>query len=346
VVGERILLPLLPALVALCGACAGGPQRDLDGPVALASGEPVAAEYAPALEALERAVLDGDDEVARSTLERLLARSPSGRSLELARAFERILDGRELVASLDLRLAAEELDGHVATYRLWLVAAHPHESELRFHPGAASLRESVLAVDPGGAESRAVSTLALEDLDTLVLPPGEELRVELATLRLPSPPGALALRARVELELLPGTIELEGRRLPARDARVERVEIVRLAAFLPTATVEPSELLRYVTSERVELPPLMERAVRIAPGRRAEALDLLAPEVEGLSLLTLGRMVPALRWLSGTTLPGGDPEAWRRWLRARAARRTGERRASALDIPAVPAGAPGRQGSR
>lgn len=317
---ERTSFPLLAALAALAGACAGGPQQDLDEPIVLAGGGPVAAEHVPALEALERAVFDGDDEVARSTLQRLLAREPGGRALELARAFERVLDGRALVASLDLRLAAEELEGHVATYRLWLLAAHPHASEVRFRPGAASLRESLLSVDPEGAESRAVSNLAIDDLDTLVLPPGEELRVELATLHLPSRPGLLALRSRLELALLPGAITIEGRRLPARDARVERVEIVRLAGFLPTSTVEPSELLRYVQGERVERPPLMERAVRIAPGRRAEALDLLSPQVEGMSLLTLERIVPALRWLAGTTAPGGDPEAWRRWLRARAER--------------------------
>jgi hypothetical protein len=62
----------------------------------------------------------------------------------------------------------------------------------------------------------------------------------------------------------------------------------------------------------------MERAVRITPERRAEALDRLTPVVERLSIVELELLVPALRWLSRVTRPGGDPEAWRLWLRERA----------------------------
>ena len=45
-------------------------------------------------------------------------------------------------------------------------------------------------------------------------------------------------------------------------------------------------------------------------GLTCPAFDLARPDLECA--------IPALRWLSGTARPGGDPTAWRQWMAARA----------------------------
>lgn len=329
---------LATVLLAACAARSHGPVSH--GQVAFDTGAAIPQEFLPALEALEQAVRDGDEVVARSILEHLYARHPEGRALELARSFERILDGRALVRDLDLRLEGKESAEAAGQYTVTLVASHHREEELRLRAGAARLRETLYGVQPDGAEQRESTSRALDELGDLRLPAGEETRVALAELYLPSPPGTLAQRARLELELFVGELEVDERVLPAQQVPVAPAECVRLASFLPATAVEPSELLRYVLDERVRRPALMERAVRIAPARRAEALDLVAGRLDELSVVTLGELVPALRWLSGTDGPGGDPEEWHDWLAARAKRRAAAAesggRSGPLSIPRPP----------
>jgi hypothetical protein len=236
---------------------------------------------------------------------------------------------------LDLCLSAEELEGESGSYMLVLSAAHPFDEVIVLHPSMARLSETVTTVDPQGSEQRSVNSRALEHLSHIEIPPGEPTRVELAELDLPAVAGILAIRARVRLALLPGGLSRGERALPAQDLRVEPVECVRLAAVLPAAAIEPRELLRYVTEERVRRPALMERAVRILPARRGEALDLLAANVNRLSVPACEDLVPALRWLDEERTPGGDPTAWREWLLARAGRRADELDDAAplLDLP-------------
>ncbi len=112
---------------------------------------------------------------------------------------------------------------------------------------------------------------------------------------------------------------------------VRAAEVVRLAAFLPTTTVAPEELVDYIETGEVHLLPLMERAVRIAPSSRDEAVDLLAPLVAGLAEPEAREIVPALRWLTDIAEPGGDPTAWKAWFARRGAKTTPSR--GLLDLP-------------
>ncbi len=301
-------------IVSGCRAAAPGVQPD---PQVLSSRGALDPEMVPALEALHRAVMAGEDESARHILERLLARTPSGATLELARAFERILDGRALVGSIDLRLVAEEVEGTAGSYDVVLVGSQATTEPVLLMPHGARLREMMVSVDRDGAESRRVSVTVIEGVDRLALPVGEQVRLHLATVRLAAPTGSLAIRGRWSLELWTVEARLGASDLPAAGVRVAAAERVRLAAFLSPDPVQPTELLRYLREERVNGPALMERAVRILPERRAETLDLLSPMVEEMSVLTLGLLVGPLRWLAGTSVPGGDAEAWRRWLVAR-----------------------------
>ncbi|MBK7876713.1 MAG: hypothetical protein IPJ77_13370 [Planctomycetes bacterium] len=71
--------------------------------IALSQVEP---EFLPALESVQSAVHAGDDATARAILDRVLWRGPGGKSLAVARAFERVLDGRAALRELELVLEA------------------------------------------------------------------------------------------------------------------------------------------------------------------------------------------------------------------------------------------------
>ena len=81
---------------------------------------------------------------------------------------------------------------------------------------------------------------------------------------------------------------------------------------------EPAELARYASGATPWLPALLERAVRVAPERRGEALDLLAPLVETSTPAQIERLAPALRWLSGASDPEAGHLGWKSWFRDRA----------------------------
>ena len=101
----------------------------------LASGVPP--EFVPALEAIRLSLADGDETTARRTLGFLLGRRPEGRTLELARGFERILDGRERTEWLDLRLEAVERPAEPAVYDLRLILAQHGPESLLLRAGGA-----------------------------------------------------------------------------------------------------------------------------------------------------------------------------------------------------------------
>ena len=91
-------------------------------------------------------------------------------------------------------------------------------------------------------------------------------------------------------------------------------EFEAVAPFFPIAPVEPAELARYAGRDGLVLAPLLERAVRIAPERRAEALELLRPLVADMDDERLTLVAPALRWLSRRGRGTNDPRAWRLWM--------------------------------
>ncbi len=313
-----------------------GPQAREDETLALEEEvrRSVPLELMPAFEAVVQALEDGDELVARGALSRVFASRPEGRALELALAFERILDGRALTKSLHLRLETEELGSSPLEFRVYLHASHEGTEALRLRASGARVHELLVVVDPDGREARSSHRVGVDFPSELLLPAGEELRFELAVLQLPTPPGLLALSAQLRLEVLPGELLTEeGRSLPAQEVRVEELELVRLASFLPSTTVEPEQVVSYVSRGKIYVPALMERVVRVAPARRGETLDALTPLVESMSLVELELLVPGLRWLARTTGPGGSPVAWRSWLRQRARRSVSEPDWDSIDLP-------------
>jgi hypothetical protein len=245
-----------------------------------------------------------------------------------AEGFARILEGRRLARALDLALAVrpvgEPAGGNGKRVELVLEARHGLEQTLGVRSLPAMLTLLEVGVDARGLEQRQARSLAVEELERLDLPPGRVTRVPLGEFAL-DPGSALALRATFELDVPAGELYLDGRPFPANGLRVRPCNAVRLAAFLPSGAVEPSELVRCLL-EGCSTPALIERAVRIAPERRDEALELLAQSAPALTRQEVERAVPALRWISGERELGLDAEAWRRWLAARASgpRGTGE----------------------
>ncbi|MEM7305730.1 MAG: hypothetical protein AAF682_03625 [Planctomycetota bacterium] len=274
--------------------------------------------FLPAFDALQAAVADGEDALARRILDGILARRPPAHLLEFARGYERILDGRAVVRSVDLRLASEPVDGS-RDFRLVLLGRHSRAEDVVLHLPPSTLRHTVVGVDPAGNESRRLATETTHALSRLVLPAGEPVRLPLLDYEL-ALGAALAVRERWTLELHSGEVQVGERWLPAQNPPVEAVERTRNAPFLPLAPVEPAELVRYVGARSVFLPPLLERAVRIAPERREEALDLLTPHVIELAERDPERVEmisPALRWLARTGRPGNLPVAWAAWFESR-----------------------------
>ena len=273
-------------------------------------------QFVPVLDAIRIALENGDELNARRSLAMLFGRRPTGRTLELAQGFERILDGRQRVRWLNLRLEAHELSGASGAFRLELVVSQSGPEDLVLHPGGAQLRVRQYAVDPDGHERRGARQDGVPFPKELRLPTGgAEQRFDVAQLDLQAPAGVLAYSALLILEFLPGEfVGSDGRYLPVQHIPAPEIELVRLAGFLPTTPVDPRELVRYVEEGRIYVPALMERAVRIPPEQRQLALDLLTDCVEPMIAVELELLVPALRWLARTRRPGGDPEAWRQWL--------------------------------
>ena len=101
---ESVAVTVLVAVTLV--ACAGRQP---------ASGLRIDPEFEAAFQALEAAVLEHEDELARTILDRIAARQPRGDTLKQWNAFRRVLDGRDLGRSLDLRLSVRELgDGRRA----------------------------------------------------------------------------------------------------------------------------------------------------------------------------------------------------------------------------------------
>lgn len=334
---------LLAGILSAAGCVTQDGPTPLEGAqrVVLADGSGLSerdrSRFLPALEALSASVEEGRDDEARRILRRLAAMAPPEEVVQLMDAFERILDGRAVVARLETALIAQEVAERPGDYRVFLAITANEPEDVVFGPAGARLVVTYTSVDPVGSEQRAVQHTTIEGVADLTLAPGDESTLPLIEVTAPAPTGMLALDANFRLEFLAGEVRTGGRALPVNEFPSPSVSVVRLAGYLPTAALPPEELVRYVEAGDVKPPALLERAVRIPPELREETLDALEPLVERLPTPELGELVPALRWLSGTSAPGGDPGAWRAWMADR--RRRGEVAAEsnppagALDLP-------------
>lgn len=330
---------LLAVLVTGCGS----PRRALvpdDAARIDPALRPRIAAFEPAFDALSAALADGDETAARAILARVRALRPVGPALEVADAFERILDGRAAAHELELRLivrggSSESAAGGArvasAPRRLALAVVSSHRTPVKLHASAARLESSLFGIDVRGFEHRSAHTRSIDELGELELAPDDPELLDVAEFDVPLS-NELAVRSRFELVLVQAEIEIDGRRLPLSTLVVEPCEVDVLAPFLPNAPVEPAELARYLDRPGFGLPAALERAVRIAPDRRDEALDLVAPVLARMNRMDLARATPCLRWLSGDRERGANPDSWRAWAidRARSEQPTPE-----LDLPEV-----------
>jgi hypothetical protein len=197
-------------------------------------------------------------------------------------------------------------------------------------PGA-SLVFSSLGTSEAGIESRARRRVLTDALADLELEPQVEVEIRLGTFYVPVR-GLVAARGRWELITLGGGIVRDGRELPANAFRAGECEVLRLDPRLPVGEVAPQEFADYVERGAPSLPALLERAARLAPSRRAEALDLATPAFLRLLTEDLERLAPALRFITLLEDPPQDPASWRAWFEARARTRSRGTRPK-LDLP-------------
>lgn len=295
-------------------------QRSLAGQVeqriAARELEPFEAAFAE----LSSALRAGDDELARSILAYASARGPRGAALEIAERFARRLEARARVARLELTLE-EAPSGAADGIKVELVARNLGEERAELRSPGAALDHRIVGLTPDGVEQRRGQRLFVDALDRLVLRAGEERRISLGSFPAPMA-GYIALRGEWRLSAATGLVRIDGLELQADELRIAPLESTRLDPRLPAAPIEPRNLVEYVRRGAPSMPSFLERAVRIAPERRAEALDLLAPALLERPQLELARAAPVLRWLSGESVGDGfgeDAQRWRAWLIERGA---------------------------
>ncbi len=321
---QRALVTGLSIALAITVACQG-PASNPDGSGGAGAKQLTPAERARAqaelepfessFQSVEAALRARDDALARRILDRILARDPQGAALGRARAFERILEGREWVSQLSLQLYATRVEpGDDWIVRVSATLRGDVELTLRGAPPA--LRLVLIGVSPDGLEQRFSQVTPVDALAVWRLPPGVASPVQVGRFSIPIG-GALAVRAIFSLEFLPGEVVRDGEVRPATNVGPARTEVIRLADFLPKPPVDAAELARYVREEMIRTAPLLERAVRIPLAERGRALDLLTPAVLELPSGELEKVTVALRWLSGQSDLGADARSWRQWLSER-----------------------------
>lgn len=307
-------------------AGAASRARSLDRELAARELEPFEPAFRQIAECLERR----DHVLARRMLEIVHARGPLGAARREADAFGAILDGRELVGMLDLELEAVPLD-KAGEHRVVLVVSHALDGPVRVRCPGSVLDFFCLGVNERGIEQRVQRRVVVDALDELEIEPGRARRLPLATFYVPVG-GLIGARAQWRLDAVGGTLVRGGRELPANRLEEARCEVVRLDPRLPSGPIEPAELLDYVARGGEWTAALLERAVRIEPARRDEALDLLAEHLVRRPDAEIKHALPALRWLACARDASEDEALWRARLAARLEDREAEVR-PALDLP-------------
>lgn len=308
------------------GALASERARTLDAALAIAEVQPFEPLFAELGAALDRR----DHATAERLLLRVEALRPVGAAARRAEAFRNILDGRATAAALGLALEARPT-GREGEYDVVLRAHHQLGAPVRLRCPGSALVFTSLGVSEAGIESRARRRVLTDRLADLTLEHDVACELPLGTFYVPAR-GLVAARGRWELVTLGGSLERDGRELPANSFRAAECEVLRLDPRLPTGEVTPDEFAAYVARGAPSLPALLERAARLAPERREEALDAATAPFLLLVPDELERLAPALRFLTLLEDPPPDARGWRAWLEARRATRTRPGRPK-LDLP-------------
>lgn len=346
-------------LLAACRNPGGRAALPEQGELASGAAAPVAlgpnpaagvdARFVPALEALQRAVGAGEDELARSLVAHLDSLGPDARVWDLTRTFERILDGRAAVQSLHLALACQPEplatvfagdDPQARGWRLVLAAENATSDRIELRPGPATLvatRTEVLRgspLAPLGSQSSAQETRSFEGLRGLALGPGERAEIELARFFLSPGPRLSAVRLAFELDLRSGVVVRDGRELPAMHLDVEGVRVSRAAGELDGPPLDLAALLERARGAE-DAAAILDLAVRteLAPGEAGRAA--LEDALVELPRPALKLWIPAVRWLDSAEAPT-DVDGLRLWLRERSAARARHVPRPDLVLPRAP----------
>ncbi len=156
--------------------------------------------------------------------------------------------------------------------------------------------------------------LALGEVRPLTVPAGGQSELRLATIPIEVPAGSIATRTRCGAELRSGQVQRDGVDLPLRPLRVPSTERTELPAWVPAGPVDPTELARLVAEPGAARAALIERAVRVLPERRDEALRALRGPALARTPEEFELLVPVLRWLTGTRDLQRDVAGWRSLL--------------------------------
>lgn len=353
----------LPALgLALLAGCAALEDRPRPAPPRVA--DDFVEQAGEAMTALDL----GDDELAAQVILRMRARGPDEETLAWIVEVERVLEGRRQVDRLDLALVLEEHEEEGARVkRLALEVVTGPGSPLTLHmtpPLLAWDRDWISAEGHGGRASDAVG---LYHLEVLELAPDSTLRVPVMDLP-PARGQAAALRERWVLDMRFCWLDVDGTRYTTNAPHVAPLDRYLLASQLRLGALEPGSAAELLAARPdAPLGAVVERVVRVLPEDHEAALDALTDPVLGLPLDEVGRVVPALLWLTGgarargeyvgeagdlatflapdeerplveagrlldPALLYGQPLAWKRWLQARAVLRA-RNPASPLDLP-------------
>lgn len=272
-----------------------------------------------ALEQLRLAVVDGEAAVARGILSGIMARDPSPEVVRAVDDYRRILDGRDLAEQLSLRLVVGPGESDDLT-RVELVVESDLEAPATLRLLPPTLVRKVFAVSPLGLESRNRRGEVRVDLEQLELAPSAASIAFLGEFpRQVS--GALAVRESFALYPGGAWVERGGELLPVQDLVIVDAERTSVASFLPPGPVDPGAVAEYMGDPAVleipddgYLPALLERAVRVAPSRRADAVERIAIASADWTDEQLTAAAPALRWLTDAITPGSDARAWRQYL--------------------------------
>jgi len=296
--------------------------------------------FEPSLLAANEALAAGDDELARAILSYARARRPAGAALATLERLDAVLAGRELLRGVRLELRARTVPG-AERARVELVGRNDGAATIVLECSGASLDGLATALTVQGAEQRTAQRLTVDALDHLVLEPGCEVRVPLGEFPAATR-GCVAVRTNWKLTPAGTVARLNGFEIPAQEIEALSNDWVLVDPRFPAGAVTPEELADYVRRGAPSMAALLERTVRVAPERHAEALDVLTPALLDRPLLEIARAAPVLRWLSGERLGDSfepDGVALRAWLQARAARRAAPKAEEPLGLPSAAAGA-------
>ena len=347
------LVGSLLALTALTGCVSDGSSGaqpiDVEG-VAKGRALVVHQVYSAAFEAIEAALGEDDLAVADATLRRLQGRLaidgahavsmadarfreddmalrtmsgevPSAENVEaalkMAEGFERVIEGRNRLNAVELSLELVRLAGQERV-KVVLVATSEWTTELHLEPGAGRMEILRSSLEPRmGSERRDARITALERGVVVDIPAGGTSRTTIAEAPVEVPVGSIATRMEATVEFNGGTVSDGDLMLPMREIVAGPGKRTDFPVHIPAGLVEPLELVELAERGNAPLPAILERAIRIAPSRRAETLDRLGKAARTMPIESFRVLVPAIRWIVGTNEFGRDEGRWRDWLISR-----------------------------